>query len=325
VTPDLARPYLLFLGDVEAPLAIKMARGVAKWRPEWCVGQHRLAGCPLSLGLPDMTPPVVNAGGFLPDRWIEPIVNALDAGLDVVSGMHQRLASSPAIAEAAERTGRRLVDLRHSERTFATGDGAPRSGRRLLTVGTDCGVGKMYTALALTAGLRAGGIESTFRATGQTGILIAGGGIAVDAVVADFVAGAAEALTPAAPGSHWDVVEGQGSLYHPAYAGVTLGLLHGTQPDAYVVCSVPGRSKMRHVDRAPPSPSEIKDLTDRLGAVTQPAIQCVGVSLNTSSLEASTRAKCLDDAGRACGVPAVDPMIDGVDAILDEMSERGLL
>ena len=131
--------------------------------------------------------------------------------------------------------------------TFATGKGTKRPGLRLLTVGTDCSVGKKYTALALEREMHARGLKADFRATGQTGILISGRGVAIDAVVADFISGAAEWLTPANEPDHWDVVEGQGSLFHPSFAGVTLGLLHGAQPDAFVVCHEPTRKTMRGV------------------------------------------------------------------------------
>jgi len=159
---DIAKPYLLFLGDVKDQLAAKTAQGVVDWRPDWCVGQIRLAGCKADCGLADMTIAdarakgaktmvvgVVNAGGVLPDHWVSKIVEALDQGLDVATGLHKRLGSIPEIAEAAKRNGRKLHDVRFTDMTFATGKGSKRQGLRLLAVGTDCSVGKKYTTLAL--------------------------------------------------------------------------------------------------------------------------------------------------------------------------------
>ncbi len=158
--------------------------------------------------------------------------------------MHAKLGNVPQLKAAAERHGRRLIDVRTPPKNIPIASGAKRSGKRLLTVGTDCAVGKKYTALALARAFTARGLDADFRATGQTGILIAGGGMPMDAVVADFEAGAAEILSPAAPAQHWDVIEGQGSLFHPAYAGVSLGLLHGSQPDVIVVCHDIDRKEM---------------------------------------------------------------------------------
>src|SRR5262249_26969628 len=138
-------------------------------------------------------------------------------------------------------SGARLVDVRVPPTNLPVGSGRKRTGMRLLTVGTDCAVGKKYSALAITRELQRRGLKGTFWATGATGIMIAGGGLPVDAAVCDFTAGAAEVLSPDNDADHWDVIEGQGSLFHPGYAGVTLGLLHGSQPDAIVVCHEAGR------------------------------------------------------------------------------------
>ncbi len=242
-------PYLLFLGDAPDIETAKTAAGIRQWRGELCGGQLRLPGCRVDLGLPDLAPReaaargirtliigIANVGGFIAPNWVAAIVAALEAGLDVASGLHTPLASVPEIAAAASRAGRELVEVRQPDQAFMPGTGQKRSGRRVLTVGTDCAVGKKYTALAIEKEMRARGVDADFRATGQTGIFISGRGIAVDSVVADFISGAAEWLSPDAAPGPWDVVEGQGSLFHPAYAGVTLGLVHGTQPDAMVLC-----------------------------------------------------------------------------------------
>lgn len=330
--PQIEPPYLLFIGDVPDPLAAKTAQGVIDWRPEWALGQLRLEGCGADLGVPDMgviearaagartfVVGAANAGGVLPDHWIETIAAAARAGLDVASGLHVRLASVPAIREAAEAGGGRLIDLRHPPRDFATGKGTPRSGRRLLAVGTDCSVGKKYAALALERDMRATGMDANFRATGQTGVLIAGRGVAIDAVVADFIAGAAEWLTPDAAPDHWDVIEGQGSLFHPSFAGVTLGLLHGSQPDAFVVCHEPTRTTMRGVDTPLPSIREVIDATVAMGRVTNPDVRCVGLCANTSALDGGEAEAVLAALEVEHDLPACDPMRGGTGAVVNRL------
>ncbi|MCX5493549.1 DUF1611 domain-containing protein [Kaistia dalseonensis] len=329
---EIATPYLLFLGDVPDALAAKTALGIVDWRPEWCLGQSRLAGCKADAGIPDMTIAeakaagvrtmivgAVNAGGVLPDHWVASIVEALDNGLDVASGLHSRLADIEPIRLAAERNGRALHDVRHTTERFATGKGTKRPGLRLLSVGTDCSVGKKYTVLALERAMRAEGFDADFRATGQTGVFISGRGVAIDAVVADFISGAVEWLSPAAAPNHWDLVEGQGSLFHPSFAGVSLGLLHGAQPDAFVVCHEPTRSKMRGVSHALPSVQEVIDLTIACGRLTNPAIRCVGISINTAALDDGAAAACLDAFATEYGLPAVDPIRTGVRPIVAEI------
>ena len=331
---EIATPYLLFLGDVPDALAAKTALGIVDWRPEWCKGQLRLAGCRADAGIPDMTIAearaagvrtmivgAVNAGGVLPDHWVASIVEALDAGLDVATGLHSRLRDIEAIRAAAERSGRQLHDVRHTTQTFATGKGTKRSGLRLLTVGTDCSVGKKYTALALERGMRAAGMDADFRATGQTGVFISGRGVAIDAVVADFISGAVEWLSPEAGVGHWDVIEGQGSLFHPSFAGVTLGLLHGAQPDAFVVCHEPTRTAMRGVAHPLPSIQEVIDLTVACGRLTNPAIRCVGIAINTQALDDETARTTLDAAATQHCIPAVDPIRTGVQPIVDRIQQ----
>ena len=329
---EITKPYLLFLGDAPDALAAKTAAGIVDWRRDWCVGQIRLPGCKVDVGLPDlevseavargartMVLGVVNAGGSLPDHWVDQIVAALQAGLDIASGLHVRLSDVPRIAQAAHAHGRRLHDVRHSNERFPTGKGSKRSGRRLLTVGTDCSVGKKYTALAVEAEMRGRGLDAEFRATGQTGVLIADRGVAIDAVVADFISGAAEWLTPAAPPDHWDIVEGQGSLFHPSFAGVTLGLLHGAQPDAFVVCHEPTRATMRNVDFPLPSISDVIDETIAAGRLTNPEIRCVGIAINTSALPDGEARAMLDTTRAAHALPVCDPVRFGVGPIVDRL------
>ncbi|WP_284179306.1 N-acetyltransferase DgcN [Rhabdaerophilum sp. SD176] len=328
VTP----PYLMFLGDVGDQLAAKTAHGIVDWRPEWCLGQRRLPGCKADLGIAEMSIAeaagkgartlivgVANAGGILPDHWTAEIVAAIEAGMDVASGLHTRLGSKPEIREAASRHGRQLLDVRHSDQRFDTGKGTKRPGLRLLTVGTDCSVGKKYTALALERGMRARGMDADFRATGQTGVFISGRGVAIDAVVADFISGAVEWICPAAAETHWDLVEGQGSLFHPSFAGVSLGLLHGAQPDAFVVCHEPTRTTMRGVKQTLPGIADVIDLTIRCGSLTNPGIRPVGIAINTEKLgEAEARALIAETADRH-KLPATDPIRFGVESIIDQV------
>lgn len=332
---DIAKPYLLFLGDVKDQLAAKTAQGVVDWRPEWCVGQMRLEGCKADCGLADLTIAeavakgartmvvgVANAGGVLPDHWVSRIVDALDQGLDVATGLHKRLGSIPEIAEAARRNGRKLHDVRYTDMTFATGKGTKRPGLRLLAVGTDCSVGKKYTTLAIDKEMRARGMKSDFRATGQTGVLISGRGVALDAVIADFIAGAAEWLSPANDPDHWDIVEGQGSLFHPSFAGVTLGLLHGAQPDAFVVCHEPTRTKMRGVEHPLPSIADVIERTVLDGRLTNPGIACAGIAINTENLTETDALALLDRTAKEHGLPCVDPIRTGTGPIVDLLQKR---
>ena len=329
----IRRPYLLFLGDTTDDLAVKIGHGLMHWRRDWCVGQCRLPGCRPDLGLDDMSPheaaakgaktlviAVVNRGGTLPNPWVATLIEALDAGLDIASGMHMRLAGVAEIGAAAARTGAILHDVRHAGRAFVPGTGAPRPGRRLLTVGTDCSVGKMYTALALEHEMRARGLDADFRATGQTGILIAGEGVAVDAVIADFISGAVEALTPAADPDHWDVIEGQGSLNHPSYAGVSLGLLHGAQPDALVLCHEPTRTHLRGLPGRP-LPDLRACLDNHLAAarLTSPHARFLGVSVNTAALDEDAASICLAALERETGLACVDPMRGGIARLVDAL------
>ncbi len=328
----ITAPYLMFLGDVPDALAAKTAYGIVDWRPEWCLGQLRLPGCKADLRIPDMTIAeaaakgartmvvgVVNAGGVLPDHWVDAIVQAIEAGFDIASGLHTRLASKPAIAEAAARHGRQLFDVRHTDRTFATGKGTKRAGLRLLTVGTDCSAGKKYTALALEREMRARGLDADFRATGQTGVFISGRGVAIDAVVADFISGAVEWIAPEAAPTHWDLIEGQGSLFHPSFAGVSLGLLHGAQPDAFVVCHEPTRKTMRGVAHPLPTIQQVIDLTVTCGRLTNPAIRPIGIAINTQALDEAAARAYLEETARAHDLPATDPVRFGVGPIVDRL------
>jgi uncharacterized NAD-dependent epimerase/dehydratase family protein len=321
----LPAPYLLFLGDVTNAAYAKTALGLRDWAGNECIGEFALPAATVTTGLPAMRPAdalkagaaslvigVANEGGKIPTSWIPALVEAIEAGLDIVSGMHVRLASVPAIREAADRCGRALIDVRTPPPGIPIGSGRKRSGKRLLTVGTDCALGKKYTALALARAFQNRGLAADFRATGQTGIMIAGSGMPMDAVVSDFLSGAAEMISPDAPDDHWDVIEGQGSLYHPGFAGVSLGLLHGSQPDVFVVCHDPTRREIVGLPGlAVPSLEDLIDLTLTLGRRVNPAIRCGGISLNTSALSQSEAAAVLAGTSAALMLPAADPVRGG--------------
>lgn len=322
----LPQPYLLFLGDLAEKSFAKTAFGLADWAPDLCVGEYALGDNGISVGLTPMTPAqaaeagaksmvigVANLGGLIADSWKAALIEALEAGLDIISGMHVRLASVPGVADAAAQLGRRLIDVRTPPANIPVGTGRKRAGQRLLTVGTDCALGKKYTALALHRAFLTRGIDADFRATGQTGIMIAGGGIPMDAVISDFESGAAEMLSPDAHPAHWDIIEGQGSIFNPSYAAVSLGLLHGSQPDVFVVCHDPTRKTIIGVDGFEvPTIEEVVDMTIRLGKLTNPAIRCGGVSLNTSAFtEQEARSLMENESRRLNGLPVADPVRGG--------------
>jgi len=323
----LPQPYLLFLGDTTHPGYAKTAFGLRDWAGDRCIGEFAIVGATVTTGLPRLSPAeakaegakslvigVANSGGFIPDSWIPALLEALESGLDIISGMHVRLGDIAALQEAADRTGRRLIDVRRPPAAIPIGTGLKRSGKRLLTVGTDCALGKKYTALAIARALRQRGVDADFRATGQTGIMIAGGGIPMDAVVADFAAGAAEMLTPDAPADHWDVIEGQGSILHPVFSGVSLALLHGSQPDVVVICHDPTRRRLLGDEAfTVPSVNEIIDLTLQLGRRTNPAIRVGGVSFNTAPFDEAKARELMAGESERLGVPVADPIRGGAE------------
>lgn len=321
---DLPQPYLLFLGDTTEKGYAKTAFGLRDWAADRCIGEWSCVGATVTTGLPRLTPKearargaralvigVANTGGVISDSWLPSLSEALESGLDIISGMHAKLADVPQLKSTAERHSRRLIDIRTPPSKIPIATGAKRSGKRLLTVGTDCAIGKKYTALALARAFTQRGIDADFRATGQTGILIAGGGMPMDAVIADFEAGAAEMLSPDAAAQHWDVIEGQGSLFHPSYAGVSLGLLHGSQPDVIVVCHDPDRKQVLGLPLPLPDIAETIDMNLRLGRRTNPTIRCAGISLNTSDLDENSARRLLAEQSARLGLPVADPMRAG--------------
>ena len=329
----IKHPYLMFLGDAHDQLAAKTADGVAYWRPDWCLGQMRLNGCQADLGLDDLTLEeavekgvktlvigVANRGGVISDNWETPLIHALELGLDIAAGLHTRLNSLPKIWEVADKCGRILFDVRHCDRELPVGNGEKRAGKRLITVGTDCSIGKMYTALALEREMQKRGWEATFRATGQTGIFIAGEGISVDAVIADFMSGATEIIAPANDEDHWDLIEGQGSLFHPSYSGVTMALIHGSQPDALVLCHEPTRHHMRGLPNQPlPDIATCLNANVEAAKLTNPQAKMVGISINTKLMSPEAANAYLKEMADEHNLPCVDPVRTGVSAIVDNI------
>ncbi|SFD06018.1 N-acetyltransferase DgcN [Tropicimonas isoalkanivorans] len=327
-------PYLLFLGDAPDQLAAKVAQGIKDWRPEFAIGQFRMNGCKADMGLPDMTLSealeagaktlvigVANRGGVISPEWRHVLAEALLAGFDLASGLHNLLRDEPELAEIAKAEGRVLHDVRVPSVKYPIANGVKRSGKRCLAVGTDCSVGKMYTALAMDAEMQARGMKATFRATGQTGILITGDGVPLDAVVADFMAGAIEWLTPDNDDDHWDLIEGQGSLFHASYSGVTMALVHGGQPDALILCHEPTRSHMRGLpDYGLPSLEEVRDLSLVLAQRVNPAVQVVGISVNTQHMSEQEAESYLSDVEARMGLPAVDPFRHGAGRLVDALA-----
>lgn len=331
----IASPYLLYLGRSTDEVGIKTSRGLAVFRPDDCVGEFRHDECPLTLNLPRMTFAeavaagartlvlgIANAGGRLAPELVDDAVAAIAAGLDVASGLHHRLRDDPRLVEAAQLHGRLLHDVRDPAADIPIGNGLRRAGHRLLTVGTDCSVGKMYATLCLERGMRERGMNADFRATGQTGILIAGDGVPLDAVVADFISGAIEQISPARHDGGWDLIEGQGSLFHPSFAGVSTGLLHGAQPDALLVCHDPSRDHMRGLPHYQlPTLAETIDANLRTARLTNPDVRAVGIALNTSKLDRAEAERLCAETADTFGLPCTDPFAMGVAPIIDWMQQ----
>ncbi len=330
-------PYLLFMGDVGDDGHAKTGHGIAYWRPELCAGQMRLPGCAVDMGLPEMSVDeasaagvrtaivcIASTGGVLLDEWVAALSRLAKAGIDIAAGTHSRLSENADLVAAAAAGGARLIDVREPPPGLEVARGIKRSGKRVLMVGTDCCVGKKYSALALHREFEDRGIDADFRATGQTGILIAGEGIPIDAVVADFIAGAAEELSPDNADAHWDVIEGQGALLHPSYAGVSLGLLHGSQPDAVVLCHDAGRTDLLGLEGIFPVPplNEVIDVVLQEARVTNPACIWAGISINTSTLDDAARNRYLQELESHYGLPSVDPVATGMARLADHLLEQ---
>jgi uncharacterized NAD-dependent epimerase/dehydratase family protein len=275
-------------------------------------------------------------GGVLPDSWRAQIVQAMRAGLDVMSGLHYFLANDPELAPEADRARVDIWDVRRAPESHRVADtrahGVPAAV--ILTVGSDCNVGKMSTSLELEAAARRRGRTAAFVPTGQTGIMIAGWGVSIDEVISDFTAGAAEDLVMEAAkesAKHGDLilVEGQGSLVHPGYSGVTLSLIHGSAPDAMILCHQATRTTVRRYTVPIPTLRSLVELHEYVTAPIKPA-KVIGISLNTFGLSDTAAREAVEQAAQTTGLPAtdpvrfgVDPLMDAVDAFVAQMPPKG--
>ena len=325
---ELPQPYLLFLGDVTEPTYAKTAFGLRDWARERCVGEWSCSDRTVTLGLPRLSPAqahasgarsmvigVANIGGKIVDSWLPHLLGALEAGLDVVSGMHARLADTPALKAAAQRHRRRLIDVRTPPHNIPIANGRKRTGKRLLTVGTDCALGKKYTALTIARAMKMRGVDADFRATGQTGIMIAGAGMPMDAVVCGL---RGRRRGDAEPGRC------AGSLGCDRRAGVAV---------ASFLCRCFARPAARQsarrdrgVSRARahachrPSGAADAELSStrsssisRMGRRTNPAIRCGGVSFNTSQLSDAEARRLMASESQRLGLPVADPVRGGAE------------
>ena len=330
-------PYLLFLGDAPDQLAAKVAQGIKDWRPDNAVGQLRLPGCGADMGLTDMTLEeglaagaktlvigVANRGGIISDEWKVVLVEALKKGYDLAAGLHNLLRDEPELVAAAEVNGRTLHDVRVPSVAYPIANGKKRTGKRVLAIGTDCSCGKMYTAMSMDAEMSKRGLKTDFRATGQTGILITGKGVPLDAVIADFMAGAVEYLTPDNDDDHWDHIEGQGSMFHVSYSGVTMALIHGGQPHALILCHEPTRTHMRGLPHyVSPGLAALRPLAEELARIVNPDVTSIGCSINTAALTDAEAEAYLKKTEDEMGLPCVDPFRHGAASLVDALAGHG--
>jgi uncharacterized NAD-dependent epimerase/dehydratase family protein len=332
------RLLILAEGFSDDPHYGKTARGVLRYRPEEVVAilDSARAGATqadlpivgsvadaLAFGPTTALVGVATKGGRFPPAWRELLKQCIAAGLDVESGLHEFISDDPELTLLAARHGVELRDLRKPPAGLntPTGENLTHDARVVLTVGSDCAIGKMTVALELDAEARRRGIKSEFVPTGQTGIAIAGWGISVDAVVADFLAGSAEQLVleGIARGADLLWVEGQGSLLHPAYSGVTLGLLHGSAPHALVLCHLAGQRVVDGDERFPIPPlSELVELHERSSLIARPA-KVVAIALNTRDLDDDAACAAIEAAEAETGLPAEDPVRFGSSRLADSV------
>lgn len=257
-------------------------------------------------------------GGKIPPPWRAVIRQAIDRGMDIISGLHDFIGDDPEFAAAARSSGSKIYDIRkNNERTIARRVGLRPDCLRVHTVGHDCSIGKMVVSLEVTLGLKRRGYDAKFVATGQTGIMIEGDGLPIDCVVADFVSGAAEKLV--LQNQHHDIllIEGQGSLVHPSYSGVTLGLLHGCAPQALILCYEVGRERVTGVESVVIPPlAEIKRIYEVMSNIHQ-RCQIIGVGINSRRVSAAEAARQRQRVKEELGLPACDVLRDGPDELVD--------
>lgn len=340
------KPKFLILADREfSPETSKTANSIIRYMPEQVVGvvDRVHAGKTVQdvLGFGGSIPVVATmeeglqrkptavligiapSGGRLPDEWEGWLADALDAGCDLWSGLHTFLADDPILVERAKANGRQIRDVRRPPARIPVAAGMARKLEPLvvLSVGTDCNVGKMTAQLQLVKGLEQRGLRTRFVATGQTGIFIEGWGIAVDAVIADFIAGAAEEITvEGARNADVVLVEGQGSINHPGYSGVTVGLLHGSCPDALILCHQASREFIGEYRGGPwlriPPLSQYVKMYELIGSAVHPT-RVIGISMNTYDLSEEAARRVCAEASKETGLPCTDPVRFSAEPLLD--------
>jgi uncharacterized NAD-dependent epimerase/dehydratase family protein len=333
------RLLILAEGHSGDPHFGKTARGVLRYRPEGVVAILDSAragetqdGFSIVGTVAEAMPyepttalvGVATQGGRFPPAWRELLKDAIAAGLDLENGLHEFVSDDPELTALAAEHGVELRDLRKPPRglNVPTGDNLTLGATSILTVGSDCAIGKMTVALELDREARSRGIRSEFVPTGQTGIAIAGWGISVDAVVADFIAGAAERLVVEGASRGGDVlfVEGQGSLLHPAYSGVTLGLIHGSAPHGYVLCHMAGETVVDGDERFPIPPlSRLVALHEDISLLPRRA-RVHAIALNTRSLDDDAARRAVEEAEADTGLPADDPVRFGAGKLVDALT-----
>jgi len=266
---------------------------------------------------------VAPIGGQLPDGWRPHLTAAIRQGMTIISGLHVMLRDDEALAGLAAEYGAALLDVRDPGDFDRVADGraAALPVKRVLTVGTDCAIGKMVTSLELTAASKRAGWDAAFVATGQTGIMIEGWGIAVDRVISDFAAGAAEWLCEQVADRQIAFVEGQGSITHPGYSGVSLSLLHGACPDALIMCHQPGRRNHRGVDKRSATLTEHIALCEQLANTRHPCRVC-GVALYTAELGDDEARAAIESTATETGLPVADVVRYGCDPIIEALRQR---
>lgn len=260
---------------------------------------------------------VAMPGGHVPPEWRAMMLTALRSGMDILNGLHERLNDDAELAAAAKSAGRKIIDVRVPPPIKDVGLMRARGtkGRRILTVGTDCNLGKRVTALELTRALKARGRRAEFVPTGQTGVMIAGWGMAIDAVISDFVSGAVEQMVLTKADAELILIEGQGSILHPSFSGVTLSLIHGAMPDAMILCHAPLRRTLRHTDVPFPPLNHWVHLHESLMAPLHPS-RVIGVALNTFGMEDAAARAAVAEAAQVTGLPATDVIRFGVDPLV---------
>jgi len=262
-------------------------------------------------------------GGRLPGAWRKDILTAIKSGLDIINGLHDFLGDDDEIARCAAEHDRRLLDVRRppAELPVASGKAAGVSALTVLTVGSDCSVGKMTTSLELTYAAERAGRKARFIATGQTGIMIVGDGIAIDRVIGDFMAGATEQMVIAhGYDNDYVFVEGQGSIVHPGFSGVTLALLHGAAPEAMILCHKAAKTRIGELPfPITPLPALVA-LYEEMAAYVRPA-RVLGISINTAGLSDGEARHAVSAAEKECGLPATDPVRFGADDLLNALEE----